>query len=261
MTTRVVRLAALTLLLALASASAGASAARPRVVLTASPAHVELSGAGRETVSITNSGVDRVVVDVSRAGFVLDLRGRPKIVTASDARRSAVDWLSLTPRRLALRPGATRSVTVAAKPPSRAEPGDHDALVLFTTRRRVKGRVAVRMRMGVVVVVRVPGVILHRLALQGVRFRKSARVRTLELVVANLGNVTESFSRRSAVVSFHRAGWRIARMTADPRALRPGTLGVFQFRYGGTMSGPVIARVAVISESGRAIRRTMRVRL
>ncbi len=74
-------------LLALASASAGASGARPPVALTASPAHLELAGTGRATVRVTNSGTNPVVLDVRRAGFGLDLRGRPKIVGQHDVRR------------------------------------------------------------------------------------------------------------------------------------------------------------------------------
>ena len=275
MIVRVVRDAvlALGLALALASAPAGAGAsaggsmgsaggaARPPVALTASPARVDLAGAGRATVRVTNRGLQRVVVDVVRAGFALDLRGRPKIVAASAARRSAARWLTLRPRSVVLRPGAAAPVTVAAKPPARAEPGDHDALVLLTTRSRVTGRVAVRMRMGVVVVVRVPGAITRRLALRGVRVRERGRLRTIELVIANRGNVTESFARRGSVLVLEQRGRRIARLTAQPRTLRPGTLGVLQFRYRGPLSGPALARVDVVSESGRAIRRTMRLRL
>jgi hypothetical protein len=248
-------------LLALASAPAGASGAKPPVALTASPAHVELPGAARATVNVTNSGSKRVVVDMRRAGFALDLRGRPKIVAANRVSRSAAGWLSLRPRTIALGPGASRSVTIASRPPSRVEPGDHDALVLMTTRRLVKNRVAVRMRMGVVVVVRVPGAIRHRLDLRAARIAGSGRVRTLELVVANLGNVTERFARKRAVVSVRRGGPRIARLTAESRTLRPGTVGILLFRYRRTLAGPVIVRVDVTAESGHVIRRTLRIRL
>jgi hypothetical protein len=252
-----------TALLALASASAGAgaNAARPPVALTASPAHVELSGAARATVKVTNAGSKRVVVDMSRAGFALDLRGRPRIVAANRVRRSAAGWLSFRPRAIALRPGASRSVTIASTPPASAEPGDHDALVLLTTRRLVRDRVAVRMRMGVVVVVRVPGTIRRRLELRAVRVAGSGRVRELEVVVVNLGNVTESFLRKRSVVSLHRSGRRTARLTAETRNLRPGTVGVLRFRYSRRLAGPTIARVDVTTESGRVIRRTLRIRL
>jgi hypothetical protein len=192
---------------------------------------------------------------------LLDLRGRPKIVAASDVRRSAARWLDLQPRALALRPGATRTVAIVSKPPSRAEPGDHDALVLLTTRRRLKGRVAVRMRLGVVVVVRVPGTVRRRLVLRRVRVVFSRSVRLLELVVANGGNVTESFSRARSVVSLHRGGRRIARLTAPPRSLRPGTSGLLQFRSRRLPRGPVTAHVDVASNSGTRIRRTLRIRL
>jgi hypothetical protein len=260
MIARVARIMVVALVLVLASASAGASRVRPTVALTASPSHVRLPGAGRAVVRVTNPGVERLMVDMRRAGFALDLRGRPKIVSAKDVRRSAARWLSLRPRALALGPGATRSVAIVSKPPSRAEPGDHDAVVLLTTRRRSQGRVAVRMRLGVVVVVRVPGAVRRRLVLRRVRVVVGRRTRTLELLVANRGNVTESFSRARSVVSLHRGGRRLARLTAAPRSLRPGTSGVLQFRSG-RMRGSVTAHVDVASTSGTVIRRTLRIRL
>jgi hypothetical protein len=260
MTALVARVGAMAFLLLLASASAGASGVRPPVALTASPSHVRLAGAGRAVVRVTNPGVERLVVDVRRAGFALDLRGRPRIVAAGGVRRTAARWLSFRPRTLVLEPGATRPVRIVSRSPAGAEPGDHDALVLLTTRRRVKGRVAVRMRVGVVVAVRVPGVVRRRLELRRVR-AAGGRVRTLELLVANRGNVTEFFSRARSVVSLHRAGRRLARLTAVPRSLRPRTTGVLQFRLRGTPRGTVTARVGVITRAGTAIRRTLRLRL
>jgi hypothetical protein len=115
--------------------------------------------------------------------------------------------------------------------------------------------------MGVVVVVRVPGTIRRRLELRAVRVAGGGRVQELELVVANLGNVTESFLRKSSVVSLHRGGRRIARLTAETRTLRPGTMGVLRFRYARRLAGAAIARVDVTTESGRVIRRTLRIRL
>jgi hypothetical protein len=261
MTNPLARLPAVGVLLLLASASAGASRGRPPVALTASPAQVQISGAGRALVRVTNSGVDPVVVDVARAGFALDLRGRPRIVAARKSRRSAARWLSVRPRALGLPPRSTRSVKIESAPPSHAEPGDHDALVLLTTRRRVKGRVAVRMRVGVLVVVRIPGLVRHRLALRRVRVVGDGRPWTLGLMVANRGNVTESFSRARTVVTLYRAGRRIARLTTAPRHLRPGTTGVLQFRCWRRPHGSVRARVEVTSQSGAAVRRTLRLRL
>ena len=64
----------------LAPAFAGAGTALPPVSLIASPSRVSLAGAARQTIQVTNSGRATVVADVARAGFALDLRGRPRIV-------------------------------------------------------------------------------------------------------------------------------------------------------------------------------------
>jgi len=259
MTGGLLRVAGLGLLLGLASASAGASGARPPVALTASPAHVDLAGSGRATVRVTNSGTSRVVLDVRRAGFALDLRGKPKIVEQGVGRRSAASWLGFRPRTLTLGPGASGSVAIASKVPARAEPGDHDAVVLFTTRRRVRDGLAVRVRMGVVVV-RAPGVVVRRLGLRGLRAVRTGQGRLLELVVVNRGNVTESLAHGAAVVSVERDGRRLARLTAATRSLRPGTRGVLPFPIPRRLRGSVLARVALVTEAGR-IQRVYRLRL
>ncbi len=261
MTARLLRAAALPLVLALASASAGAGAARPPVAITASPSHVDLAGSGRASVRVTNSGSSAVVLDVAQAGFALDLRGRPRVVAQRASRRSAAGWLAFRPRRLVLKPGGSGSVTIASEVPAHAEPGDHDALALFTTRRRAEGGLAARIRMGVVVVVRAPGRIVRHVAAHGMRVVGNGRARSLELTLVNRGNVTESFARARSVVSLERGGRRLARIHADPRELRPRTRGVLEFRYRGPLSGPAIARVDVTSESGQVVRRAFRIRL
>jgi hypothetical protein len=263
--TLVARVSVLCLVLVpvLASASAGASAreARPPVALTASPSRVLLHGASGTTIRISNSGTRGVSVDVSRAGFALDLRGRPKIVGARRA-RSATRWLEFRPRRISLEPGASGVVTITSKPPTRAEPGDHDALVLFTTRRRVDNGVAVRMRLGVVVVVRAPGTVVRRVRLGRPRVVRSGRARILEVLVANRGNVTESIARSRASVSLHLRGRRLAKVTAEPRELRPRTKGLVQFIYRGRARGWVTARFSIsLPPTGRVLRTTARVRL
>jgi hypothetical protein len=150
---------------------------------------------------------------------------------------------------------------VTSKVPARAEPGDHDALVLFTTRRRVADGLSVRVRMGVVVVVRAPGQIVRGVQARGLRVVGRGRARTLELALVNRGNVTESFARARAVVSLERGGRRLARVRGEARELRPRTRGVLQFRYRGSVTGRVIAQVDVSSDSGQVVRRAFRIRL
>jgi hypothetical protein len=254
-------LAGVALVLVPASASAGAGTVRPPVALIASPSHVALDGAARATIRLSNSGATRVSVDVSRAGFALDFRGRPRIVGDATTARSAARWLTFGPRKLTIRPRSSSVVTIVSALPRRAEPGDHDALLLFTTHPRVRDGVAVRIRMGVVVVVRAPGSVVHRLALGRLRSAGSGRRTSLELLVANTGNVTESFQRADAAVSLFAAGRRAAKLAAVPRELRPHTRGVLVFRLPAHLRGSMTARLVVRVASGRLYLGSYRLRI
>jgi hypothetical protein len=235
-------------------------APRPPVALTASPAHVALRGSGRTTVRIANVGASAVVIDVTRAGFALDLHGRPEIVSRASS-RAAAGWLTLRPRRLALRPGQSGSLTVISRLPAHVEPGDHDALVLMTTRPVRATGLSVRMRIGVVVVVRAPGTIVRRVDPRSLRLRRATRtVRLLELLLVNRGNITELLGRNQVDVSLGRRGTARATLRPEARELRPHTSGVVQLLYRGSLRGWVTARVR-IAVGRETVRRTFRVHL
>jgi hypothetical protein len=230
---RLVALAAVSVL----AASAVAGAARPPVALIASPAHVALAGAAKAPLSVTNSGADPLVVDVARAGFALDLRGRPRVA----ARRPS--WLAIAPRQLALAPGATATLTVSSRVPSGAEPGDHSELVLLTTRSPTARGLPVRVRLGVVVVVRAPGKVARRVAVVRIRVRRAGRARVLGLLLANRGNVTETVGGSCALVWLHRRGRILARLGTPERRILPHTSGLVELTYRGRARGRVLARV------------------
>lgn len=245
----------------LAPASAGASAgARPALGLTATPARVALDGTSAASVRISNPGGSPVMVDIGRAGFSLDLRGRPRVVPAGAA-RAAASWLTVRPGRFVLAAGAARSISVTAQVPRRAEPGDHDALVLLTTRPVRRAAVVVRMRIGIVVVVRAPGRVVRRLELRGLHVRHVAGVRAVELGIVNRGNVTETLSRGRVRLTFRR-GARRTTLLPEARDLRPGTRGVVLLRYRGALRGWVTASVWIGPSPGLAgMSRTYRVKL
>lgn len=249
----------------LVPASAGAGTTRPPLALTATPARILLTGAAEGTIRVVNPGDSPVVVDIGRAGFALDLRGRPKVVSSGGG-RTASSWLEVRPRRLALAAGAGRTLTVGARLPARVEPGDHDALVLLTTRPRTGAGVAVRMRIGVVVVVRAPGHIVRRLSIRGLRVSRSRGVRRLELLIANQGNVTETLERGRVRIRLMRGGQATSRhatsLRAAERTLRPRTRGVIELPYRGRLSGWLTARVELAAQPGRPpIRRVFRIKL
>jgi hypothetical protein len=246
----------------LVPATAGTSStAPPPMALTASPARVTLHGSGQATIQVRNTGRSAIVIDARRAGFALDLRGRPKIVTHGGV-RTAEGWLTLRPRRMGLAPGGSGSLVVAARLPRNAEPGDHDALVLVTTRRRPVGGVAVRMRIGVVVLVRAPGKIVRKLELRALRIRKGRRARVLELLVANRGNLTETLLRGRVTLTLMRRGVVLATLRAPSRDVRPRTHGVVQFAYGGPLRGSVTARARIsLVHSNQVVQTSFRIRL
>ena len=213
-----------------APALAGAAAPSP-VSLVASPSHVALTGSARAPVTVTNSGTDPVVVDVARAGFALDLRGRPRAVS----RRSS--WLAVGPRRLTLAPGATATLTVSAHVPRRAQPGDHSELVLLTSRPPTRRDLPVRLRLGVVVVVRAPGKVVRRVSAISLRVRRAGKARVLGLLLANRGTVTESVGGPCAVLWLHRRGRILARLRAIERRILPHTRGLVELVYRGRLRG------------------------
>jgi hypothetical protein len=253
------RLGPVSLLLLLAPASAGASSAPPPVSLAASPARVTLVGSGREAIRVTNSGSKAVEVEITRAGFALDLRGRPRIVPRR--RLDATSWLDVRPRTLSLGPRTTGSLTVSSLVPRGARAGDHGALIVLTTRPIRGARVAVRMRLGVVVVVRAPGALRHQLELRRLRVRRLRAARLLELYVANRGNVTEVLPRGRVTVTLRRSGRILAHLHPAPRELLPRTTGIVAARYAGRARGPATALVEVSPEPGRTLRRTYHLRL
>jgi hypothetical protein len=245
--------------LVLVPASAGAGTARPPLALTATPAHVSIAGSGLATVRVANPGRTPLLVEVARAGFSLDVRGRPRIVRRQG--RHAATWLSVKPGRFVLPAGGRRSLTVTSRLPARIEPGDHDALVLLTTHPRRKAGVAVRLRVGVVVVVRAPGRVVRRLVLRRLNVRRTRRARALEVLVVNGGNVTETLAPGRVRISVVQRGKR-AKLAAEPRDLRPRTSGVVVARYGARRRGWATVRVEIASvDNGPGVRRSFRVKL
>ena len=248
-------------LLVLAPAPAGASAPRKAVSLVASPARVTLVGSVQRTIRLTNAGIAPVDLEVTRALFALDLRGKPRIVPRSRARRDAASWVTVRPRRLALRSRTNAALTISAAVPRGARPGDHCALILLTTRPIEGARVAVRMRLGVVVVVRAPGRVSHALHVRRLHVRHIRSTRVLELYVANRGNVTEVLPRSHTTVILSRGRRILAKLHPAPRELLPGTTGIVQARYVGRARGRVTALVELSYEPGRTLRHAFQIRL
>jgi hypothetical protein len=251
----------LALALALVPAAAGAGKPPETLGLTAAPARLVFHGSGLAAVRLRNPGSKAVAVTFAPAGFALDLRGRPRIVKRRGP-RSAAGWLRLRPARLRLAPHAAAKLLVSATLPRRAEPGDHDALVVLSARPLARARVSVRLRLGVVVVVRAPGAVVRRVELGRLRVARRGGKRALELVVVNAGNVTERLLRVRATLWSAPSRRRTATVRTAARELRAHSRGLLDFRLRTSMNGWVTARVVVAAAPGRpVIRRTYRLRI
>jgi hypothetical protein len=193
----------------------------PPVALSASPPRIALAPRETRALWVTNPGRAPAVVAVVPAGYAVALRGRPKV---EPQRRPT--WLRLNPSRLTLAPRTSATVTVSARPPRGLGPGDHAALVVLRMQPRA-GDIAVRMQIGIVVVMRVPGKVRHRVHVQDLRVRRGV----LELTVANRGNVSERLSPRRLRVTIVRGGRVVARPRPPARELLPSSRGVITMRY------------------------------
>ncbi|OAI56090.1 hypothetical protein AYO48_01700 [Gaiella sp. SCGC AG-212-M14] len=237
-------LAAFAGLLLTASAAEAVSADRPRAALSVTPARLALAAPGSRRINARNDGAEQVVVDVLR-------------------RTTATRWLQISPEHLVLGPGRSAVLTVRAKAGPDAEPGDHQVLVLLTTRPQHGSRVALRLRLGVRVNVRMPGRVIRRLALGGVRVHRRRGLRLIVVPVVNRGNVTVQL-RGHVTASLFRSGDRVARLrlATRPGSLAPAARTLLALRYAGRVRGPVIAVVQIRMGRGvRLVARRYRLRL
>jgi hypothetical protein len=223
----------------LVAASLPGAAAGRGIGLSASPLRLTLRGSSAAVVTVRNPGRQALLVDVSRAGFARSLRGRPRVRPA----RGAAAWLRLRPRRLRVAPGGKAVLRVTAMPPRRAEPGDHPALVLLTTRPVGARRVRVRLRLGVIVDLRVQGRIMRRLDARTLTVRRRRRLRLLQLRLVNRGNVTERLASDGLQLVLSRGRRSLATLRLRRGELLPRSTGVVEFTYRGPARGRVVARI------------------
>jgi hypothetical protein len=217
-----------------------AGAATPRVAVSVSPARVALAAPGSRRVKLRNNGAARVVVDVTNGHS---------------------EWFVIRPVSVRLDPGRSTVLTLRAPRSRRAEPGNHRALVILTTRPLARGRVNVRLRLGVRVAVRVPGRVIRRLTFGGIRVRQIGSARSILVAAANRGNVTVALRRVTATLIRHgRAAGRLRSWTRRP--LRPGAHGDVELRYRGRLRGAVTIVVrAELAGGAQTGERRYRIRL
>jgi hypothetical protein len=233
--------------LASAPSAEGADADRPRVAVSVSPAQLALVGPGSRRIKLRNDGAERVAIDVTRRAV---------------GRQAVAAWFRIVPGRVLLASGDSATLTLRVSPPRKAEPGTHRALVLVTTRPLRDGPVNVRMRLGIRLRIVVPGRIVRRLTLGGLRVHRRRHAQLLFVSIANRGNVTVNLRGHVTAWLVHR-GHRPARLRPlARRTLLPGARAVLTLRHRGRVRGLVTAVVQVsLGSSIRLVERRYRLRL
>jgi hypothetical protein len=153
------------------------------------PARVVVTAPGRTTIHVDNPGDDAVVIDATPSGYALDLHGRPRLRAASALAAS----VRVRPARLAVPGRSTAELSVSVTRAAAARPGDHALVVLLTTRLPTGRTVLAHLRIGVVVVLRIPGPIVRRLTIggcgsDGIGERCSSRCRSRIVAASTSGS-------------------------------------------------------------------------
>ena len=192
------------------------------IALAVSPPHVVMTTPAARTIDVRNTGTASVDVTVKSPSTRL---------------------LRIRPTRVALRPGSHRLLTVRARALARARTGDHELVVLLLAQPLERSGVAVRMRVGVRLRVRVPGRLVRHIVLLGLRVRRQPRPRLLLVSLANAGNVTEPLRGR-VTIRLVRLGRVISRLRyVGSRELAPGSHVVVALPYRGGGRGMLNAVV------------------
>jgi hypothetical protein len=105
--------------------------------------------------------------------------------------------------------------------------------------------VHVLLRVGVVVLVRVAGTIVHRVEPQALSVRSEGATRLLSLRLANRGNVAERLRGNRLQLVLSRGGKRLATLHARLVDLLPHSAGIAEFTYRGAAQGRVTATVVL----------------
>jgi hypothetical protein len=218
---------------------AGANSHPPALSVSAWPARVVVSAPRSTTVRIGNSGASPVRLVASTRGYALDAFGHPRL------RPAQAGWISVRPAHLVVAAHRVAAIEVRVAHPAGARPGDHAQVLLVSTEPPSRRRLVATLRIGIVVVARVPGRIVHHLGVARVEARSQGRRTTVEVVVANRGNVDEWIGRGRVSVTLVRRGSKPVTVPVAARRLLARSSGIVEARFRGHLRGRIAVVVAL----------------
>lgn len=238
----IVGIAAATGLATFAGAGSGA------VTLAVRPTELVLVGASRGVFTLRNPTEKSVTLNAAIGNYKIKSNGTVVVNPKVPRKGSAKRWLAISPKTLTLEAHESGSLNVAARPAKHAGPGDHNALILFTTAPKGKGRVLVRTRIAVAVLVRVKGKLRRKLVAQSLS--ANHKKHRLRLTVYNKGNINERLPKHSLEVALKKGSRIVERISAPPRDILPRSRSVYELPYKHGLKGKLTALVTLRPVNG-----------
>lgn len=140
----------------LAQSAMGTTAIPPRLEITAEPGQVVTKEIKVRNESKTQRTINTTIKDF----IVTDDQGTPIQVDSDDNRWAASSWLQVSPSKLQLKAGETKSLQLTVITPDDALPGGHYAVVLHTPQNEItlsETGSAIETNVGTLVYITIPG--------------------------------------------------------------------------------------------------------
>jgi hypothetical protein len=216
--------------------------------LSVTPTQLILIGSSKGTFTVRNPSKSAIPLTATIGNYIIKPNGRVVVDPKLPPKRSAKRWLTISPKRFTVKANGTFELKVRSHPGRKAGPGDHHALVLFTTKPSAKGKVLVRTRIGVGVLVRVKGKLKRRLAIASLSATRSKH--TLRLVIANRGNINERLLKHRVSLALVQGKRTVQKLWAPPRQILPQSRTVYSLSYRSGLKGKLKAIVIVRPVNG-----------
>jgi hypothetical protein len=235
---------------AAALAVVSSAGAGPMTTLAVNPTQLILVGVSKGAYTVRNPTGKPVSLKASIGDYTIKPNGRVVVNPKVPPKGSAKHWLTISPQSFKLQPHTNAVLDVNSHPGKHAGPGDHHALVLFTTAPTGKGKVLVRTRIGVTALVRVPGKIKRKLVIG----RPSAvrKKHQLRFALLNKGNINERLLKGAVKVALKKGRRVVQRLTAPARDILPRSRTGYGLPYRHRLKGKLTAVVTVRPLNGRA---------
>lgn len=154
---------------------------------------LEAGGTRTDEAFVINNSADPVTLALFPADGATAINGGTAFAAADEERNGVRAWLSLDATSLSLGPGESTTVPFTVHVPSDAEPGDHVAGLVIEAPPKTGGAggfgAAVIERVGVAVVVHVPGAAEKSLTLGEVCLNQETGSNYFQIPATNDGNV------------------------------------------------------------------------